>query len=42
MTISNPRPDYTDQNSTQTLRTGLVEYYAVNPQLNERAIAIDV
>jgi hypothetical protein len=31
--MSNPRPDYTDRNSTQTIRTGLVGYYAVNPQL---------
>jgi len=25
-----PRPNYTDKNSTQTLREGLEEYYAVN------------
>jgi hypothetical protein len=26
-----PRPHYTDKNSTQSLRQGLEEYYAVNP-----------
>jgi hypothetical protein len=30
-----PRPDYTDQNSTQTLRQGLEEYYAVNPNITD-------
>ena len=28
-----PRPRYTDKNSTQTLREGLEEYYAVNSDL---------
>ncbi|WP_026732673.1 hypothetical protein [Fischerella sp. PCC 9605] len=28
-----PRPQYTDKNSTQTLREGLDEYYAVNSDL---------
>lgn len=28
------RPQYTDKNSTQTLRQGLEEYYATNPYLN--------
>lgn len=27
------RPNYTDKNSTQTLRQGLQEYYTVNPNL---------
>lgn len=30
-----PRPHYTDKNSTQTLRQGLEEYYAVNPNVTD-------
>jgi len=30
-----PRPRYKDKNSTQTLREGLEEYYAVNPNLTD-------
>ena len=30
-----PRPRYTDTNSTQTLRQGLEEYYAVNPHVTD-------
>jgi hypothetical protein len=29
--IQRTRPQYTDKNSTQTLRQGLEEYYATNP-----------
>lgn len=30
-----PRPHYTDRSSTQTLRPGLEEYYAVNPNVTD-------
>jgi hypothetical protein len=30
-----PRPHYTDKNSTQTLRQGLEEYYAVNSNVTD-------
>jgi hypothetical protein len=33
-----PRPQYTDKNSTQTLREGLEEYYAVNPGLTNPSL----
>lgn len=31
--MSRPHPDYIDKSSTQTLREGLEEYYALNPHL---------
>ena len=30
-----PRPHYTDKTSTQTLREGLEEYYALNPNITD-------
>jgi hypothetical protein len=30
-----PRPQYTDRNSNQTLREGVEEYYAVNPNITD-------
>jgi hypothetical protein len=30
-----PRPEYTNKNSTQTLRQGLEEYYALNPNVTD-------
>ncbi|MBD0266617.1 MAG: hypothetical protein ICV78_29015, partial [Tolypothrix sp. Co-bin9] len=31
--MSRTRPQYTDKSSTQTLRQGIEEYYAVNPHV---------